>query len=98
MSKHGGSEASGLVMPAGIEQHQVMPSGIVIPEIARKAAEAKDRALQFERRRLALAVLPEMAKGVENMPMSRFDTDPVDIVARALALADELMAKTGGVV
>lgn len=89
MSKHGGSEASGLVLPAGIEQHQVMPSGIVIPEIARKAAEAKDRALQFERRRLALAIVPELSGRVAS---------PVDVVTDALILADELMKQTGGVV
>lgn len=89
MSKHGGSEASGLVMPAGIEQHQVLASGIVVPEIARKAAEAKDRALQFERRRLALAVLPEMA--------SEGETE-ADTILNALALADELIKQTGGVV
>ncbi len=89
-TKHGGSPASGIIMPAGIEQHEAIPgSVIVMPEIARTNAQAKERALQFERRRLALDFIAStLASGCA--------TD--NVVTESLNLADELMTATGGVV
>ena len=93
-SKHGGSPPSGLVQPIGIERmDEKTAGGILIPqtEEMRKSSEAKQRALQFERRRLALAVLEGLSAtgGLE---------DASGDVKLALKYADELMMMTGGVV
>lgn len=92
-SKHGGSPQSGIVPPAGIEQHtEVSSGGIIVPEIHREAKKRQERARQLERRRIALEVLPALARGMPAV------LDPVDsrlVVKNALTLADELMAKTG---
>lgn len=103
-SKHGGSPASGLVLPAGIEQHSLTPGGLVVPEIARKAEEARERARQFERRRLALEAL-EIADRTAHEPAMRNGTigaadydAGAAVVKESLRLADLLIAQTGGVV
>ena len=92
-TKHGGSPQSGLVKPAGLEGLEVTAGGIVVPqtEEMRKGAEARRRALEFERRRLALPILEGLAAtgGLESAG---------DDVATALKYADELMRQTGGVV
>lgn len=57
MSKHGGSPTSGLVSIVGADTAEVIPgsaAGLLQPEIAKRNAEAKERARQFERRRIAL--------------------------------------------
>lgn len=98
-SKHGGSPQSGLVPPAGIEQHtEVSSGGIIVPEIHREAKKRQERARQLERRRIALEVLPAMcgelaAISTKGGTLTWESPGSVDI---ALALADELMAKTGG--
>lgn len=83
-SKHGGSEESGLVLPAGMGELVQLDGSQMFepPEVTamkKQAAERQERALQLERRRIAL----EFGKTVLGV-----DT--------ALALADELIAKTGG--
>jgi hypothetical protein len=89
MSKHGGSESSGLVQPIGLAAlRPVNDGGVIIepPEAvqARKdAGERRERALHFERRRLALGILSGAQEAT---------------VDSALSVADELIAKTGGVV
>ncbi len=94
-TKHGGSPASGIVTPAGIEQHSSIPGSVlVMPEIARTKAQAKERALQFERRRIALVVLGNGS--VFTMPEAA--TISAQDVAVALAYADELLKQTGGVI
>ncbi|OPZ01406.1 MAG: hypothetical protein BWZ09_02722 [Alphaproteobacteria bacterium ADurb.BinA305] len=93
-SKHGGSPASGLVQPAGIDRmNEKTAGGILIPqtEEMRKSSEAKMRALQFERRRLALSVL-------EGLSATGGLDDAAGDVKLALKYADELMMMTGGVV
>lgn len=92
-SKHGGSPASGIVKPAGLEGLEVTAGGIVVPqtEEMRKASEARHRAQQFERRRLALPIL-------EGMAATGGLVDPSSDVHVALTYADELMRQTGGVV
>ncbi len=94
-TKHGGSPALGLV-PAGLEQHSPAVEGgrIIAPEIARTNAQAKDRALQFERRRLALPILSEQVAW-DGVPS---DGACAEQVAVALKLADELLKQTGGVI
>lgn len=93
MSKHGGSPASGLVQPAGIDAAEVVPgseAGLLIPELVKRNAEAKERARQFERRRIALEML---ARG------GGHHGGDVDLdVQWALKYADELMRQTGGFV
>lgn len=94
-SKHGGSPASGIVPPAGLDTAKpALPGGLVLePEVAKENRNAKDRALQFERRRLALAVGPAYVEYCASRWMSETPPNPVDL---ALAYADELLAKTGG--
>lgn len=93
-SKHGGSPSSGLVHPIGLEHmNEKTAGGIIVPdtEQSRTAREAKTRALQFERRRLALVVL-------EGLAVSGGLGDTAGDVKCALQYADELMMMTGGVV
>lgn len=90
MSKHGGSPESGLVPPAGIDSAEVVPgsaAGLLIPDLVRRNAEAKERARQFERRRIALELMTSLIN---------FDGD--NAVDKALSFADELLVKTGGFV
>lgn len=93
-SKHGGSPASGIVVPIGTDRAQPVAPGSVIlePEIAKENRNAKDRALQFERRRLALAVLPS----VLNEPVSHAEAVALNPVSIALEIADDLLKQTGG--
>lgn len=106
-TKHGGSPASGVVLPAGIEQHTAEPgSRIIKPEIARTNEQAKERALQFERRRLALSLMGQP----EEAPKRDFSEDEERefelYLARRIAMrtsiairyADELLKQTGGVI
>lgn len=108
MSKHGGSESSGLVQPIGLAAlRPVNDGGVIIepPEAvqARKdAGERRERAMHFERRRLALEVLPWMCRdgvyATDDKKDATFTQEVGPIVKRALDFADELIAKTGGVV
>lgn len=93
-SKHGGSPASGIVVPIGTDRAQPVAPGSVIlePEIAKENRNAKDRALQFERRRLAIAVLGN--GGVFSLP--EMSTQAEADIKVALAYADELLKQTGG--
>lgn len=94
-TKHGGSEASGLVQPAGLESATpATPGGVILePEIAKDNRNAKDRALQFERRRLAMGKIEHMGLCVE---MESLDTQVAKDVSIALRYADELLKQTGG--
>ena len=93
-TKHGGSEASGLVLPIGLGA--LMPetsAGMVLvpQEVAdarKQAAERKERAIQLERRRIALALIPALI----GTPVKQLES----VVCDALVLVDELMAMTGG--
>ena len=95
MSKHGGSPESGLVQPVGLMAlRPVNEGGAIIepPEAvqARKdAADRRERALHFERRRLALAVLTGQFVALDDVGSE---------TGKALAIADELIKQTGGVV
>jgi hypothetical protein len=84
MSKHGGSPPSGLIVPAGLEHLQPVAPGsaLVEPEIVARRRVNLERERQFERRRVALELLPTLAGITEHA------------VDDALALADELMLKT----
>lgn len=85
MSKHGGSPLLGLA-PAGMEQAQPAPGSMILePEVAKENRNAKERALQFERRRLALAILPSI--------LGEGDSTAV---ATSLEIADDLLKQTGG--
>lgn len=102
MSKHGGSPVSGLIEPVGVDRAAPDDGGVVLVppqvlEARREASERQGRALQFERRRLALEVLPRLAQdGVENA--TSITRNPEEVVANALAFADALIKQTGGVV
>ena len=92
-TKHGGSEASGLVLPIGLEALKPeTPAGMVlvpqeVVDARKQAEERKARALQLERRRIAIEWLPALHQ----------DGDPVDAsISRALLFTDELIAATGG--
>lgn len=95
MSKHGGSESSGLVQPIGLAAlRPVNDGGVIIepPEAVQARKDAEDRrgrAMHFERRRLALAVLTGQFVALDDVAAE---------TSKALAIADELIAKTGGVV
>ena len=94
MSKHGGSPDSGIVLPIGLEALKpATPDGFVlvpqeVVDARAQAAERKERALQLERRRIALALIP-------GIPVSVIEPG-VTFVDVALMQADELIAKTGG--
>jgi hypothetical protein len=89
MSKHGGSESLGLE-PAGLQSAPLAPGSSVILEapVSQEIRERQVRKLNFERRRVALEVLPTLL-GVES-------NDAAGHVERALEVADLLIAKTGG--
>lgn len=94
MSKHGGSPESGLVSPIGLEALMpATPEGMVLvpQEVVDARAQAKkreERALQLERRRIALQLIPSQPT---------FATSPGQtLVDLALAQADELISATGG--
>lgn len=99
MSKHGGSPESGLVQPVGLMALRPVNEGGAIIEppeavTARKdAAERRERALHFERRRVAMGLFPNLG----DMP----DIDPAfaeERIGSILKYADELIKQTGGVV
>lgn len=90
-SKHGGSPLSGVAEPAGLDSlRQIDGSKFYEPEIVKQNRDAKERARQFERRRIALEILPSIYASV---PLPNDGTTEVDL---ALRHADELMEKTGG--
>lgn len=98
MSKHGGSPVSGIVQPAGLDQ-LVSPTGSIIePAMAREARlEAEKRratAMETTRRNGALALLPSLIAASNAMP----EDLTTSISAIALAIVDDLIAKTGGAV
>lgn len=98
MSKHGGSPVSGIVQPAGLDQ-LVSPTGAIIePAMAREARlEAEKRratAMETTRRNGALALLPSLIAASNAMP----EDLTTSISAIALAIVDDLIAKTGGAV
>jgi hypothetical protein len=92
-SKHGGSEVSGLVLPSGMGELVQLDGSQMFepPEVTaakRMAAERQERALQLERRRIALDLVPSQPN---------FATAPGETrVDLALREADDLIAKTGG--
>lgn len=93
MSKHGGSPESGLIQPIGIEALRAPDGGLIVePEVVVKqreeAAKRRERALQLERRRIALALMPTIIE------MS--DPEVGGEVADALDYADALIQLTGG--
>lgn len=96
MSKHGGSSPSGLVLPIGLEalRPEVSDGMVLVPQevidARKQAAERQERALQLERRRIALDLL---SGGCD------FSCDPLSITAKvtqSLAVSDELIKQTGG--
>lgn len=105
MSKHGGSESSGLVAPVGMGELVKLDGSTMfeppeVTEARRQAAKRQERARQFERRRLALAVLPELTNFTTQMGKSDADLAEANVWAKnavtlALTYADELMAQTG---
>ena len=96
MSKHGGSEASGLVVPIGLEALKPeTPAGkVLVPQevvdARKQAAERTARAIQLARRSMALELLKGSTYGVPNPEAITND------VANALKYADALMDATGG--
>lgn len=103
-TKHGGSEPSGLVVPAGLEHLKPeVPNGMVLvpQEVVDAREEAKkrtERALQLERRRIALEIVPTLLpfKGCKpGLPMTDAEANSA-LVAEALEITDELMKQTGG--
>lgn len=85
-SKHGGSPASGLAVPAGLDNLQPIAPGSKLVEspLAERRRANLERERQFERRRIAIEVMPAVVH--QNATRHVVDT--------ALALADELMLKT----
>ncbi len=89
-TKHGGSPALGLV-PAGLENLPKLEGSTLLLEAPSVGAGRKDatanaeRARQFERRRIALVVLPSL--------LTEGDSTAV---ASALEIADDLLRLTGG--
>jgi len=100
MSRHGGSPESGLVQPVGLMALRPVNEGgaiIEAPETVtarEEAAKRRERALHFERRRLGLEILAGQVPW-QGTPDASTVTKMVQV---ALSLADELLAKTGGVV
>lgn len=107
MSKHGGSPESGLAQPAGMDALVPIREGSTIlaaPQVLENVA-AKERARQFERRRLALEVLREVIERRDLVDASRADEVAGSLAAVvsadvevSLLYADELMKQTGGFV
>lgn len=98
MSKHGGSPESGIAEPIGMGDLvpiQGSAAGLLAPPIAKQNLDAKERARQFERRRIALECIPALitARAVVG---SYPEQESVSTVG--LQIADELMAQTGGFV
>ena len=94
-SKHGGSPSSGIVLPIGLDALKpAAPDGMVlvpqeVVDARKQAEERKERALQLERRRVALEVVPAI--------IGRYATDSLEFAATsALFVADQLIAQTGG--
>lgn len=94
MSLHGGSPPSGLVAPAGLDSLKPAEGSLLVaPDIVRRKEEAKARARQFERRRIALELLSGlMASGFNSSPT---EADAIVDVKSALLFADELLRQTG---
>lgn len=93
-SKHGGSEESGLVLPAGMGELVQLDGSQMFepPEVTaakKMAAERQERALQLERRRLALELLGGGQFAAYPLLAHRN-------VEMALGVADELIKQTGG--
>lgn len=95
-SRHGGSPASGLVSPSGLEDLKPAAAGgvVLVPRVVvdaeKQAADRTARALQLERRRVGLEVLKQMAAFGSKEEAITEDT------TLALKYADELIAQTGG--
>jgi hypothetical protein len=91
-SKHGGSDASGLVPPVGIDGlEKVSPdSPLFKPAGARTREQAQQRARDFERRRIALELMAACLLSVSP------EVDPAKTVGDFLVFADELIRQTGG--
>lgn len=93
-SKHGGSPSSGLVLPIGLDALKpAAPDGMVlvpqeVVDARKQADERKERALQLERRRIALELIPSQQPYATGPTTTRVDL--------ALQAADELISKTGG--
>lgn len=95
MSKHGGSPASGLILPIGLEALRPESDGMVlvpqeVVDARKQAAERAERALNLERRRMALELLKGATYGTPNGDAIESD------VSGALKYADELIKQTGG--
>lgn len=104
MSKHGGSSPSGLVLPIGLEAlRPEVPDGMVLVpqeviDARKQAAERQARALQLERRRIALELIPSIySVGPLGSVGAEFISNPSpQVVTDALTLTDELIKQTGG--
>ena len=102
-SVHGGSPGSGLVLPAGLERLQPsVPEGMVLvpQEVvdAREQAKKREaRALQLERRRIAVEVLPGLIAGqAAQANLTAWAVSAESLATNALNIADELIKQTGG--
>lgn len=89
-SKHGGSPASGLAVPASLDNLQPIAPGSKLVEspLAERRRANLERERQFERRRIAIEVMPAL------IAAGGYDDCDMAVVDNALALADGLMLKT----
>lgn len=96
VSKHGGSPSLGTALSAPVGDVKLAPGSSVIlePEVSEELRQRAARKMQFERRRVALELLPSMLATVDREATEAGNFQPV--VAMALACASELIAQTGG--
>lgn len=111
-SGHGGSPVAGFTGLAGLENLQPAQAGGQVlepPEVVEIRAQAKkreERALQLERRRIALElIVPSSGQRPKPIDLTPSESEEwaigvrahvVDRVEMALSYADELIKQTGG--
>jgi hypothetical protein len=99
MSKHGGSPESGLVLPIGTDTAKLAPGAqfVLEPAVAEEIRQRAARKMNFERRRIALELLPTVIPMVEQGTALASDGALAYLrVEAALSLADALIEQTGG--
>jgi len=100
MSKHGGSPPSGLVPPIGADTAKLAPGAqfVLEPAVAEEIRQREARKRNFERRRVALEVLPSLIVQLQHQGTTPevLDVMADGCVRAALTYADFLIEETGG--